>query len=365
MTRTERVLIISAALLAVATSARAQDPGVLIEGARAQIDAVNGDSAFALLQQVLNARTGVSDAQKTRSWTLLGIAELVRNNRPAALLAFQQALRRDAALTIDSLADLASEARVVFSEARTALGIGNAPAPEARAQLSVEVSVPGDTSVPPSGGLLRIESRPSYRSRVVVTVTPADAPTVIVWSDTQQVGGIGTRTWNLRGRDGALVGPGRYSLRARAIDSTGQVSPERERILLITRVAPDTAPMPPALTPSAFAPETLQLRRGAPGGLAAGLAIAAAAAFAPGAMGNADIKAGASYGGAFVVAGAVSVVSVVGYLNGHRALPQPENALRNQQLRERDAAERRRIAQSNAQAREAASVRVRLEGAGP
>ena len=85
----------------------------------------------------------------------------------------------------------------------------------------------------------------------------------------------------------------------------------------------------------------------------------------PSAMANADIKVGMSSGGAYAVAGAVSVATVLGFLNGHRAQPMPANALANQQLRQRDLAERQRIAQANAQLRDSARVRVRLEGVGP
>ena len=355
-----RTGLVGILLLGATTSLRAQDrAGPLIEAARAQLDALRADSAFLLLQRSFNESP--TPAQRVRAFTLLGLTELSRNNRPAALQAFQLALRMDGALRIDSLADLASDAAVVFGDARTALGIGNA-SQAARAQLTVDLTTPGDTTVPASGGALRIETHPTYHSRVVTTVTPADAPSMIVWSDTQDVGGIGTRVWNLRDRSGAIVASNRYALRARAIDSTGQVSPDRERILIIARAAVDATPMPPALLPTAFAPETLVLRRGSLTGLLAGIAIAAGAAFVPSALGNASLSSGASHTAGYAVAGAVGVATIVGFLKGTRVQPMPANAAANAQLRQRDAAERQRIGQGNARALENAAVHIRLEG---
>ncbi len=360
--RVRRALLALFAATALAPAAvRAQSKVArLLSEARSQIDELNGDSAFVLLQQALDARAGASEAERVRGFTLVGITELMRGNRPAARQAFEQALRLDGALRIDSLADLQSDALVVFAEARAVVPV---VAPAALVVLSVSADLPADTTIPVEGGRLRIETRPSYRSRVVATITDADAPRLILWSDTQSVGGVGTRAWSLRSREGTLVSPGRYALRVTATDSVGQVSQTIERILLVSRVPVDTTPHPPPLTAAAFAPETVRLRLGSPAGLLAGALFGAAAALLPSSVGRTELNTGlASDQTAYAVAGAVTLAGVVGFLGGHRIRALPENIQRNREFREWDAANRARIAQANARAREAASVRVRVEG---
>ena len=65
------------------------------------------------------------------------------------------------------------------------------------------------------------------------------------------------------------------------------------------------------------------------------------------------------------VAASVTMAGLAGFLGGHRVQPIPENALRNEELRQRDEANRAAIRAANARAQESAPVRVRLEGAGP
>ena len=119
-------------------------------------------------------------------------------------------------------------------------------------------------------------------------------------------------------------------------------------------------------TPSAFLPETLQLRRGPPASLAIGLALGAAIAVLPSALGSPDLNQGQSaYTGAYAVAGAVSVAGIVGFLKGHRTRFSAENFQHNEEWRRRDAAERQAIAAANARTRENAPVRIVVERTGP
>src|SRR5437899_360525 len=110
--------LVALAVLAVSRGAFAQS-AQMVESARAQIEALNPDSAYALLQRAL-AQSDPS-APRARAFTLLGIAELLRNNRTAAVFAFRQALRIDPSLRIDSLADLHSDVLTVFMEQRAAV----------------------------------------------------------------------------------------------------------------------------------------------------------------------------------------------------------------------------------------------------
>jgi hypothetical protein len=360
-----RILALALVFAAVARVARGQSAAQLIADARQQIDNLNWDSASVVLQRALQRRP--SEAERVRVFTLLGITQLSRDDRVGARSAFEQALRLDASLRVDTLAELHTDVRLVFGEARAALGITDAPrAAPAAAPFAVGVDVPADTTLPAIGGRLRIVTRPSYRARVVVAISAADAPTVLFWSDTATVGGVGTRAWDLRVRDGSLVAPGRYSLRATATDSIGQVAPTIERILVISRIATDTTPLPAPLAESAFAPESRRLALGSPSGLLVGLLFGAAAAFLPSGLGRTELDGRASSDEtALAVGGTIAVAGVVAFLAGHRVQSIPENIQRNRELRERDAATRAAIVHANARAVQSAPVRVRLEGAAP
>lgn len=351
-----------AVLLLVPRMALAQsEAGRLISMARLQMDELNPDSAYRLLERALVAGAGATENERIRAFTLLGITELLRdsNNRLAAEQSFEQALRVDASLRIDTLAGLHSEALGVFNAVRARV----VPVVEAQVRQLLEVSLmlPADTSLPVQGGRLRIETRPSYRSRVVVSVAPAEAPTAMLWTDSGVTSGVRTTGWNLRGRDGALVRDGRYAITVRAIDSLSQVSNTIERIINVARVPADTAPVPPLLGLEAFAPETLELRT-APAALALGVGLGAAAAFLPMALGSTQLNSGLKNDvTAYAVAGTVSVAGVIGFIRGRRTRISQENIRRNRELRDNNEHRRQEVTQANQRARENAPIRVRLE----
>jgi hypothetical protein len=342
-------------LAAGARQAAAQSPaGRLIQAARAQLEAPNPDSAATLLERALEPGTGATTAEQTRAFVLYGIAQLMRgaSGRPM----FRQALQRDPALRIDSLYFFGDEIEREFGAERAALAPPVSAAP--RTVLVATVDLPADTNLPASGGRLRISGGSSYAAKVVAVVTPADAPTVVLWTDTQRVNGAGL-AWNLRRADGTLIEPGRYALRLHALDSIGQVSQPTERILQVTRLPVDTqaAPAPPT-----FAAESLRLR-GTPTSLLLGVALGAAAVALPSAMGNPDLNSDLKADGtSYAVAGAVSLAGIVGFLAGHRVRSLPENIQRNREALGRYEQDRARIALLNARARENAPVHVHAEG---
>ena len=365
-----RLVLVMLLLVAVAPAARGQTRvAALVRDARAQLEALNPDSAVVLLEQALAPGMNATPAEQLRAWYLYGIAQMGKDppNLPSAQLAFRQALQRDPTLRIDSLDHLAVDVARQFNAERAAVAVTQAPgAPRVVERLTVAVQVPADTALSVADGRLPITPRPSRRARGVVTVSPADAPTAVVWSDTLPAGSTGALGWDLRTREGALATPGRYSMRVTAVDSAGEVSATIERVLEVSRVAADTQPLPPPLAPSAFAPETLRLRRGSPGAVLIGAGLGAAAALLPSALGRTELNQGLSGDGtAYVVAASVTVAGLAGFLGGRRVQPMPENALRNTELLRRDEASRAAIQAANALARENAPVRVRLEGAGP
>ena len=353
-------LLTGIALLSVyATPSRrlyAQEPAAdMIAGARQQIDDLNADSALALLDQAL--RQNPSEATRVRAYTLLAIAHLSRSDRTSARAAFEQALGIDAALRVDSLVELHSDIRLVFAEARAALGITGAPT------LSVSMSTPMDTTVPVTSGRLLVEVRPTLRARVVLVVALADAlaPT---WTDTSAIGGVATRSWDLRSMNGAVVAPGRYSLRATASATLGQMMSQTvERILLVSRMPVDTQPLP---TAPPVLPESIQVRGGTPASIGLGLAFGAAAALLPSVLGNSALKAGADVNvAAYAVAGGVSLTGIVGLLAGHRWQPLPANAARNLEQRRSHQSRRAEVVAANRRALEEAPIRIRVERTSP
>src|SRR5690349_2105070 len=120
-----RVFLAFALLLAGVLPARAQTASSLLEGARAQLEDVQPDTAAVLLVRVLDRRTGATPSEQLRGWTLLGIAELMRNREVVARQAFRRALERNADLRIDSLAYLQSDVRLVFASEKEAFRIEN------------------------------------------------------------------------------------------------------------------------------------------------------------------------------------------------------------------------------------------------
>lgn len=340
--------------------AQSRATGLLV-GARAQIEDLNVDSAFALLTQALDRSAGATSGERVRGFTLFAIAELIRGNRTAARQSFEQALRLDPTLRVDSLADLQSDVLVVFGEVRAAILPGLTVAGPL---FTVRVDLPADTVVPSDGGRLVVSVRPTTGARVVTVLEPEDSAGVVVWSDTQFVAATGIVAWDLRGRDAEIVPPGRYVLRVTATYSTGQPSPLVEHVLVISRLPVDTMPHPPSLPDSAFEPETLRLRLGPARSLVAAAAFGAAAALLPSALGRGELNQGRGPGGAaYAVGGALSVAGLVSFLAGHRSRPIPASIARNRERWEQHERQRARIVEANAAVLRSAAVRVQLEGA--
>ncbi len=338
-----------ATLAALPRAANAQ--GTLVEGARAQLEQLNPDSAYRLLERALAPAAGTAGAERVRAFTLLGISELLRGNRGAARQSFEQALRLDPVLRVDSLAELHADTRVVFGEVRAALT-------PVRQPFVVALDMPADTTVAPLAGQLRLDVRPSARARAVVSV---ETPTAVLWSDTQTVDITGRVLWGLTGADGVPVPDGRYLLRVTATDlEFGQAAPLIERTLLVERTESDTTPLPPPLDASALLPESQRLARASPSRLVVAALLGAGAALAPAVLGAGDVARGGN-GRATLVAGAVSLAGIVGFLSGHRLRPLPENAAYNRELRERDEQRRGTIAAENARRLAAAPLRIRIE----
>jgi hypothetical protein len=338
----------------------AQSPAELIAAARVQIDELNADSALSLLRRALDGQ--LTQQQRVYVFTLLGITLLNRDDLVAGQQAFEQALRLDITLRIDTLAELDSDALPVFNLARQAVGAIAPAMASAGPALALGVTLPNDTLVPPREGRYLFFVTPSRRARVFAAIAPADTPDDVLWGDTLSPGATEPLAWIPLTEGGEPVAEGRYLLRTWAVDSLGDASQITQRILVVSREAADTAAHP---VPREPLPEVERLRRGSPGALAAGLGLGVAAALLPTAVGNSELNSGLpSDGTAYAVAGVVSLASVVGFFKGHRVRQLPENAQRNLENR----AEHERLVQAtiagNARLMAARRVRVRVEGAG-
>jgi hypothetical protein len=339
----------------------------LIAGARVQLEQFNTDSTSALLERALAPTSGATTAQRVRAYVLYGIAQLSARNPAGARQAFRRALQLNPAERVDSLEFLEPETLLREFNAERAAVVAAAPAPAvAIERLTVQVALPADTTLAVTDGRLPISPLPSRKARATVAVAPADAPSAVLWADTLPAGASGSLGWSLRGRDGVLVPPGRYAVLVTAMDSAGGISQTVEKVVVVSRLPADTQVLAPPLAPSAFAPETLRLQHASPAAILLGVGLGAAAAFLPSALGRPELNQGLTGDGtAYAVAGSVTVAGLVGFLAGHRVQPLPENALKNAELRRQDAASRAAIITANAAAREAAPIRVRLEGSSP
>ena len=232
------------------------------------------------------------------------------------------------------------------------------------ATLLVALEPTRDTTLAPADVALRLVVRPSLPSRVSVTISPVGGAGAAVHADSQVVAFPNQATaftWNVRTAAGALA-VGRFVVRVAARDSAGQTAPPVERQLTVGRVPVDTAAHPAALQPGDFAPESTTVRPRSLGALVLGLAAAGAAAALPSALGNSDLNRGqAADATAYAVAGAVGVVTVAGFVGGTRTLPLPENAERNQRLREQYQTQLAAAIAQNRRLLDEAPVAVRFE----
>jgi len=231
--------------------------------------------------------------------------------------------------------------------------------------LGLVVNTPSDTLLPPSGGVLVITAQPTHQAVVRLRITRGDAregPTVRV--DLRESGGEARFAWDYHLSDGSLLSPGRYTLIVEGRDARGEVSPVIERSFRVAREVVDTLAHPPPLTPDAFAPETLSLKRAPAGVLLAGVALGVGTVGLERALGNSALAGGKPTGtGSYVVAGSVSLVAIVGFLAGHRTRPVPENILRNEELRQQYTRDLEAVAAENDRRRENARVRIQFDEA--
>ena len=347
-------LALGAAFAAHAADALAQGAPSLIEAARTKLEDVQPDSASVLLVRALGNSGNLSTSEQLRGWTLLGIAELMRGHENVARQAFRRALERDANLRIDSLAYLHSDLRQVFAVEKDAYRVENRD----DGPLTMNVRMALDTVVQAGRGRYTFEVRPARRARVIASIVPAgNEQAEPLWADTTSANPVGVFSWSLRAGSSTIM-PGRYALHVVASDGSNHPPVYVSRTFTVSRVPVDTITAS-ALPEDSLLPEGTLVRR--PSSLVAGLALGAGAVMMTSLVANKDLNSGHSEPGRYVVAGAVSLAGLVGFLKGRQERSLPENISYNQNLRDRydrlasDAAaeNRRRVAN--------APLRVRMD----
>jgi hypothetical protein len=268
---------------------------------------------------------------------------------------------------------LADSARVYFAvayrtEPRFEPDSGDA-GPELRAvmaaararALGIAVNAPSDTLLPPTGGLLVIAVQPTHPALVRLRILRGDATGPAVRVDSQVTGAEARFTWDYHLADGSLLAPGGYTLVVAARDPQGEISPVVERSLQVDLEVVDTLPHPMPPPATAFAPETLRLKRAPAAVLLAGAMLGAGTLGLERALGNSGLTQGGATGaGSYLVAGSVSLVAVAGFLGGHRTRPVTENILRNAELRQRYARDREAALAENVRRRSDARIHIRF-----
>ena len=323
-----------------------------IAAGRAQLEAMQQDSAALQFRFALDPRTGASIPERVRAYTLLGIAELAAGHRQPATRAFREALALDPGERVDSLADLHPDLLSTFNAERAAL--------ERAGSLTLFFEVPADTAVPVQGGGYRISAAATRRALVTFTVT-AVGDTAAAFADTQTVAGPTTFDWDLRLAGGAIVTPGRYRLRLAARDTVGVEAAPQERTVEIERAAIDTVPMPAPIRPADLLAESAFVRQRDWTPLLRSAAFGAAAALlsavGPYPSGHTDTRA-------FVVGGAFALGGLIAFVSGRPvAQPLAANIEQNRRYRDQDAQNRASIARANVLARQQAHIRIRTVSA--
>jgi hypothetical protein len=368
-----RGLVVLSIVGGIACAARPAEAQVPVQqqlaAARQHIVNLKTDSAAQLLQSVLDMTSGASGSERSWAYALLAVVRLAEQNRNGARLMFEQSLRSDPRLSVDSLAilrDLDSEAEVVFQEARVVVQGAARGAAAPAAPFSIEYQVARDTTLSGPEDQLAITLLPARRARTVVTVRTAGESSVLWRSDTLPAGESRPILWLPRS-NGRPLPNNVYGFEVTGVDSVGTLATPVRWTMRLIALPPVAQPAPRELSASDQRPETLQVRHRSAATLLAGAGLGVVAAVLPTAFGRTEVNAGlAGDATAYVVAGSVAVAGIIGYLNGRRAVYQPENARLNAERRARYEADVRAGRAANEQARQRPPIRLQIErSAGP
>ncbi len=296
MSRRALTLLLGVAAIGFAEPLHAQRPDSLVAaGVRAYRD-LDFELAAGYLRRALTLLEARPDTVlRTEAMAYLGAADLFLERPDSVRSVFRQLVRLNPRYRIDRLI-FPPEVTTVFDAVRRATPVTVVALPS-RARFSASDSALMGSVFASAYHQIRVEVQ-ALDASVVRRVYAGPI------TDSLAI------AWNGQATDGIPVSSGRYVLAVSSLDSTGAAVRVLRVPLDVTVVRMDTllAPLLPTLLPT---------RSTGPGGLASllgGLAIGAAVTILPSAVAS-DASPGA---GRFVIGGAVTIGSVVGFLSARR-----------------------------------------------
>jgi hypothetical protein len=300
----------------VTRAARAQTPAerLIAQGVQAERD-LDYDSAATLLRMGLAHSTAVQlgEADRSRALVHLGATEVFRGRRDSAGAAFRRLLAANPRYRIDQLV-FPPEVAAVFEDAR-------------RNSRAVLVALPPRTELIDARDRLIIHLVAAWPHPVTVSIVQGNGGS----TRTLYAGNVTDSLdvpWDGRDSTGLPATTGRYLLRVTSRGSDNAAVRTVAVPLDLRTSSRDTALLPQPLPDSLFRPEHTSGGSGV-GALLTG-ALAAVSVVALPSFANARADAGSAR---FVVAGAVSVTGLVGFVAQRRPQPIRENIAANQALR--------------------------------
>lgn len=338
------------ALLAIAVAAHAVPASaqngteLLAQGIRAY-QGIDYEAAAGLLRRSL-AATGpqaLPDTARLRALSYLGATEVFRKRSDSAAAAFRILVLTDPRYRPDQL---------IFPPEVT-----NAFEATRRATKVVAVVVPADTMIVLGDELLPVRVYASSFHEIGVMMADDEGrPLRSLY--TGPIGDSIVVRWDGLDAAGSAPATGRFRLIVTSRDPQGRVL-RQLRVPLSTRLAAaDTLPWPRPLPDTALLPEhgpSGPALRSLGAGVGAGLVVA----LLPSVMGSGKEASGSR----FVVAGAVSLTGLYGFLTQRPSRPIVANVTANRARRDAWQRSRDQVAQENATRRK--NVRLRIMAAAP
>jgi hypothetical protein len=294
----------------------AQSAGSLLgQGIRAY-QALEYDAAAALLQQSLLQQPplALADTQRARALSYLAATELFRGRRGGAAAAFRELIQLDPRAGPDSLI-FPPQVTNLFQDVR-------------RTTKVVRLEVPPVTELHARLEWFTARLLASSLEHVTVALVRADGTPVRTLYDGPVADSLLVK-WDGLTAAGTPPVDGRYALRVTPRTAAGEGARPLEAALDITQERPDTVPWPAPPTGPALLPERTSARP-AVQSLAAGALAGATIAVLPALVARGSSGTDAR----FVVAAAVSVSGLVGYLSHHPGQAIAANVRANAALRE-------------------------------
>lgn len=339
---TWRLALLLAALAIVVSAApkpvpAQSGPELLAQGVRAYQN-LDYDAATGFLRRSLAATPALADTTRARALSYLGATEVFRGRRDSAAAVFRRLVLLDPRYRPDEL---------IFPP-----DVSNAFEAIRRITKAVAVAAPADTEIQLGDEFYSVRLYgSSFHEVAVAVVRETGRPLRQLY--TGPIGDSLVVRWDGLDSAGTAPATGRFFLVVSSRDAQGRVLRQVQEPLEARLRIPDTLPLPAPIPDSTLLPE-----RGPRGpalrSLGAGLGAGVVVVLLPSVMASGSNATQAR----FVVAGAVSLSGVYGFLAQRPGRPLEANVVANRALR--DAWERRRdqVVQENATRRRDLRLRI-------